>query len=170
MVTPVGQDTARAQEAFRALMGSHPAGVAVITTADARERPYGFTCTALCSLSLDPPRLLVCAAHTGNTLPVIAERGTFVVNLLHTAGQRAAQTFTRRDVDRFAQVPWERSGVTGLPVLHEDAHAVAECAVADLLPSGDHTIVVGDVLDARMVAPDRAPLLYGRRRYAGWPM
>ncbi|MFG2262043.1 flavin reductase family protein [Streptomyces sp. NPDC048720] len=162
-------ETAVAAAAFRALMASHPGGVAVITTADEQGVPYGFTCTALCSVSLDPPRLLVCAAHGGRTLPVLTGRGAFVVNLLHTAGRDAAQVFTSRTADRFGEVSWRPGPATGLPVLPDDAHAVAECRVAALHPCGDHTIVVGDVLrsDVRTTAP--APLLYGRRRFAAWP-
>jgi flavin reductase (DIM6/NTAB) family NADH-FMN oxidoreductase RutF len=169
MVTPVADQTAVAPAAFRALMASHPGGVAVITTADDQGVPYGFTCTALCSVSLDPPRLLVCAAHTGRTLPVLTERGAFVANLLHAAGRAAAEVFTSRTADRFGEVSWRPGPATGLPVLAEDAHAVAECQVAALHPCGDHTIVVGDVLRSEVRTAAPAPLLYGRRRFATWP-
>ncbi|MEU1006917.1 flavin reductase family protein [Streptomyces sp. NPDC005890] len=165
----MADETAVAAAAFRALMASHPGGVAVITTADEQGVPYGFTCTALCSVSLDPPRLLVCAAHSGRTLPVLTERGTFVVNLLHAAGRGAAEVFTSRTADRFGAVSWRSGPVTGLPVLSDDAHAVAECRVAALHPCGDHTIVVGDVLRSEVRTTAAAPLLYGRRRFAAWP-
>ncbi|MGK5637714.1 flavin reductase family protein [Streptomyces sp. URMC 126] len=165
----MAEATAVAEAAFRALMASHPGGVAVITTADERGTPYGFTCTALCSVSLDPPRLLVCASHSGRTLPVLAERGAFVVNLLHAGGRGAAEAFTSRTADRFAEVSWRPGPATGLPVLSEAAHAVAECRVAALHPCGDHTIVVGDVLRSEVRATAPAPLLYGRRRFAAWP-
>ncbi|MCC2278132.1 flavin reductase family protein [Streptomyces sp. ET3-23] len=156
-------------DAFRALMGSHPGGVAVITTTDALGDPHGFTCTAWCSVSLDPPLLLVCAANTSRTLPVIAERGAFAVNLLHGAGRRAAEAFAGRTAERFSAVPWEPSPETGLPLLPDDAHTVAECRVVRLDRAGDHTIVLGEVIrtDASD-GPGPAPLLYGRRRYATW--
>lgn len=176
MVTPVQDDRAvtdRAvtQDAFRALMGSHPSGVAVITTADAQGTPYGFTCTALCSLSLDPPQLLVCAANGGSTLPVLTARGAFTVNLLHGSGRRAAEAFAGPAADRFRTIPWRPAPATGLPALTEDAHATAECRIARLVPAGDHTIVIGEVLNIQTHAPaaEAAPLLYGRRRYATWP-
>lgn len=171
MVTPVQDERAVTRDAFRALMGSHPSGVAVITTADAQGTPYGFTCTALCSVSLDPPQLLVCAATGGSTLPVLAARGAFTVNLLHRAGQRAAEAFAGPAAERFHTVPWRPAPVTGLPELPQDAHATAECQVARLVPAGDHTIVIGEVLHTRTHAPatEAAPLLYGMRRYATWP-
>ncbi|WP_407552378.1 flavin reductase family protein [Streptomyces sp. Pv4-95] len=173
MVTPVADADARTvtRDAFRALMGSHPSGVAVITTADERGTPHGFTCTALCSVSLDPPQLLVCANTSGSTLPVLAARGAFVVNLLHGEGRRAAEAFAGPAADRFRTVPWRPAPATGLPALAEDAHALAECRVSRLVPAGDHTVVIGEVLRTETPdpAPGAAPLLYGRRRYATWP-
>lgn len=171
MVTPVQDDLAVTRDAFRALMGSHPSGVAVITTADAEGTPYGFTCTALCSVSLDPPQLLVCAGNNGSTLPVLAARGAFTVNLLHSAGRRAAEAFAGPAAERFRTVPWRPAPVTGLPALPEDAHATAECRVTRLTPAGDHTIVIGEVLHTQTHprAAEEAPLLYDMRRYATWP-
>ncbi|MFF2810334.1 flavin reductase family protein [Streptomyces sp. NPDC058000] len=133
-------------ETFRALMGSHPGAVAVITTADERGNPYGFTCTALCSLSLDPPLLLVCASNTGSTLPVLVERGEFAVNFLHSQGRRAAEAFASRTAGRFAAVPWQAAPGSGLPLLPEDSHALARCRLDRLHPAGDHTIVIGEVV------------------------
>ncbi|MEU9645858.1 flavin reductase family protein [Streptomyces sp. NPDC048188] len=159
-------------DAFRALMGSHPGGVAVVTTADARGTPYGFTCTALCSVSLDPPQLLVCASAGGNTLPVLAARGAFTVNLLHGGGRRAAQAFAGPAAERFTAVPWRAGHHTGLPVLPQDSHATAECRVTRMVPAGDHTVVIGEVLhtETHVPAAEAAPLLYGMRRYATWPV
>ncbi|MEU7641880.1 MULTISPECIES: flavin reductase family protein [unclassified Streptomyces] len=169
-------------ETFRALMGSHPGAVAVITTADEQGNPYGFTCTALCSLSLDPPLLLVCASNTGSTLPVLVERGEFAVNFLHSQGRRAAEAFASRTAGRFAAVPWQTAPGSDLPLLPQDSHALARCRLDRLHPAGDHTIVIGEVVwthtpphpstgaptDASPTAGP-GPLLYGRRQYAAWP-
>ncbi|CAM5355204.1 flavin reductase family protein [Streptomyces abikoensis] len=163
-LSPVDPDT------YRALMASHPGGVAVVTTDDGLGTPYGFACTAWCGVSLDPPLLLVCASTTGSTLPVLAERGWFAVNLLHGAGRRAAEAFAHRRAGRFSAVPWERSPATGLPLLPEDAHTAAECRVHRLDRAGDHTLVIGEIVRAApLPASDGAPLLYGMRRYATWP-
>ncbi|MFF7729512.1 flavin reductase family protein [Streptomyces sp. NPDC008001] len=163
-LSPVGPDS------YRALMASQPGGVAVVTTDDGLGTPYGFACTAWCGVSLDPPLLLVCASNTGSTLPVLAERGWFAVNLLHGAGRRAAEAFAHRDAGRFSAVPWRPAPDTGLPLLPEDAHAVAECRVVRLEPAGDHTIVLGEITRTETTpSPHPAPLLYGLRTYATWP-
>ncbi|QLE74662.1 flavin reductase family protein [Streptomyces rectiverticillatus] len=163
-LSPVGPDS------YRALMAAHPGGVAVVTTDDGLGTPYGFACTAWCGVSLDPPLLLVCASTTGSTLPVLAGRGWFAVNLLHGAGRRAAEAFAHRDAGRFSAVPWQRSPATGLPLLPEDAHTVAECRVHRLNPAGDHTVIIGGIVRTTTTrGADQPPLLYGMRRYATWP-
>ncbi|MGX8904142.1 flavin reductase family protein [Streptomyces netropsis] len=178
MVSPLAGTTAPVTpDAFRAVMGAHPGGVSVVTSADASGQPYGFACTAVCSVSLDPPMLLVCASNTGSTLPVLAARGAFVVNFLHGPGRRAAEAFASRTAGRFSRVPWEPAPATGLPALREDSHALAECRVERLVPAGDHTVVIGEVLRTE-IAEDpaasggstTAPLLYGMRRYVTWPI
>ncbi|MEV6791611.1 flavin reductase family protein [Streptomyces sp. NPDC051320] len=167
----MAHDTAVTRDAFRALMGAHPSGVTVVTTSDDRGAPHGFTCTALCSVSLDPPQLLLCASTSGSTLPVIAARGAFAVNFLHGPGRRAAEAFAGPAAQRFTSVPWLPSPGTGLPVLPDDAHAVAECRVTRLTAAGDHTVVIAEVLRTHLAAPadSEPPLLYGMRRYATWP-
>ncbi|WEH33836.1 flavin reductase family protein [Streptomyces sp. AM 4-1-1] len=171
MVILTADETTADRDVFRALMGSHPSGVTVITTSDDQGTPHGFTCTALCSVSLRPPQLLVCASNSGSTLPVITARGAFAVNFLHSAGRRAAEAFAGPVAERFTTVPWEPAPATGLPVLPQDAHAIAECRVTQLASAGDHTVVIGEVLHTHLPGPADAdaPLLYVKRRYATWP-
>ncbi|MGW2185896.1 flavin reductase family protein [Streptomyces sp. NPDC001667] len=163
--------TALDPDGFRALMASHPSGVAVVTTRDGLGKPYGFACTAWCGVSLAPPLLLVCASGTGSTLPVLETHGWFAVNLLHGAGRRAAEAFATRDAGRFEKVPWHLSPGLRLPVLAQDAHTWAECRVTRLTRAGDHTVVLGEVVRTGTAPEPRpAPLLYGMRRYATWPV
>ena len=89
------------------------------------------------------------------------------MNLLHASGQRAAMVFSSLHVDKFAEVPWEPWGASGLPYLHRDAFAVAACEVAGEVQVGDHRIVIGRVFDIHVSAG--VPLLYGLRHYSSWP-
>ncbi|MFP8961430.1 flavin reductase family protein [Streptomyces nanhaiensis] len=155
-------------DSFRALMSGHPSGVAVVTTIDARGVPRGLTCTSVCSVGLEPPSLLVCLDNRSGTLRALSESGVFAVNLLHTRGRGAAQTFATAGPDRFSEVAWEPTERHAVPRLTDDARAVAECRVLHTLPAGDHTVVVGAVEDV-VFRPRARPLLYGERRYAGWP-
>ncbi|MTJ71358.1 flavin reductase [Nocardia seriolae] len=149
-------------------MTGFPTGVAVLTSRDAGGRPQGMTCSSLCSVALDPPTLLVCVRRGSTTLTAMLGSGAFAVNLLHTAGRRAAELFASSASERFGQVPWRQGAVQSGPHLIEDAHTVADCAVGECHAAGDHVVVFGEVRAVTRLS-DRAPLLYGQRRYAGWP-
>ncbi|MBO4206021.1 flavin reductase family protein [Micromonospora echinofusca] len=151
---------------FRELMSLFPSGVTVVTAIDRTGVPLGLTCTSMCSVSLSPPMLLTCLHHRSSTLHAMLERGSFAVNLLHSGGQAAAEVFATADLDRFAAVRWQPTPVRGLPWLTTDAHAVAECEVAEAKAAGDHVVVFGHV-DGVLTRPG-SPLLYGLRSYAAW--
>ena len=109
------------------------------------------TASAVCSLSLDPPLLLVCIDRRSATLDAIRAHGRFVVNALAADQAETSAVFAGRtdQAARFARCAHRR--LHGLPVL-EGSVAWLTCQVHDLLSGGDHEIVVGQV-----VAHDRAP-------------
>lgn len=155
---PVGAAT------FRDLMSVFPSGVTVVTTRDDDGAPRGLTCTALCSVSLSPPMLLVCLQRGSGTLTALLARGAFAINLLHAGGRKAAEVFADAGGDRFSKVEWDETPRWRLPRLSNHSHAVAECRVVRCVDAGDHAIVLGEVEDAvsDLHAP---PLIYGRRQY-----
>jgi flavin reductase (DIM6/NTAB) family NADH-FMN oxidoreductase RutF len=153
---------------FRELMAGFPSGVAVVTTADTGGTPLGLTCSSLCSVSLEPPLLLVCNHNASRTLPAIRERRLLAVNFLHAGGREAAELFAAPAADRFSRVPWRPTPRWRLPGLTVHANAVAECRVRDSTVAGDHTVVVAEVAEVTRVAA-AAPLLYGLREYVPWP-
>ncbi|XVQ90081.1 cation:proton antiporter [Microbispora siamensis] len=153
-------------QALKDMMSMFPTGVSVVTTLDGKGVPHGLTCSSLCSLSLDPPLLLVCVHNRSGTLAAIRAGGAFAVNLLHDEGSPASEAFSRGG--RFAEIEWRPAELWSSPVLVDHAHAVAECLVHRLIRMGDHTIVVGRVVRITELRTGAVPLVYGRRRYAGW--
>jgi flavin reductase (DIM6/NTAB) family NADH-FMN oxidoreductase RutF len=149
-------------------MSTFPSGVTIVTTTDRRGVPHGLTCSSLCSVSLDPPLLLVCIHNGSGTLVTIRDRGVFAVNILHGDGKEAAEAFASRSLERFARVPWRPTLHWSLPHLFAHAHAIAECRVAQAVVAGDHTIVIGEVVNTA-IRTDAPPLLHGLRQYALWP-
>lgn len=146
-------------DAFRGFMSSYFTGVTIITSIDGDERPHGLTCNSLTSVTLDPPTLLVCLDTRSGTLAAVSSRGEFTVNLLDDGAQSTAELFASPKPDRFDQVAWQRTALTGLPWLVEDAFAVAECQVAETLIVGDHAVLFGRVVNVQ--ASPGNPLLYG---------
>jgi flavin reductase (DIM6/NTAB) family NADH-FMN oxidoreductase RutF len=153
---------------FWELMSTFPSGVAVVTTIDDEGRPFGLTCSSLCSASLEPPLLLVCMDNRSRTLETILVRRIFAVNFLHSGGREAADLFSTGAPNLFERIPWELTAVGALPSLFLHAHRVAGCTVRESRVAGDHTVIVGEVTEVTLLTAT-APLLYGLRQYTAWP-
>ena len=149
------------QPTFRRVLSTFASGVTVVTVA--HEGVYhGSTVASFCSLSLDPPLVLICLDHRAASHHFVEQAGTFAVNILGEDGAELSQHFARRNSDKFAGVPYEL-GRIGAPLL-TDAIATLECCVVDQFPGGDHSIFVGEVLSAT-ARDDAQPLLYFRSGY-----
>ncbi|MFD3336886.1 flavin reductase family protein [Streptomyces sp. NPDC058700] len=152
---------------FRAMMSGFPTGVCIVTCADPDGTPRGMTCSSLCSVSVEPPTLLVCLRAGSPTLRAVLDTGGFTVNLLHDGAREAAELFASGDPERFGLIPWERSPEAAGPHLVRDAHTIADCEVTSTQRTGDHVTVFGEARAIRR-EQDRPPLLYGLRQFRSW--
>jgi flavin reductase (DIM6/NTAB) family NADH-FMN oxidoreductase RutF len=152
---------------FRALMSTFPSGVAVVTAMEPDGVPRGMTCSSVCSVTLDPPTLLVCARRLSPTLHAMLKMSVFTVNLLHARARATAELFASGAADRFDRVRWRADPAYGGPHLVEESHAVADCQITRTVEAGDHIVVFGEVFAIERRAPAE-PLLYGLRAYASW--
>jgi flavin reductase (DIM6/NTAB) family NADH-FMN oxidoreductase RutF len=155
------------QTIFRDVVGHFTTGVAVITTSDG-DRRYGVTASAVSSVSLDPPMLLVCLNRRLPTCDAIAERGVFAVNILDEEQGQLAKQFATRHPDKFRDIAIGE-GELGVPLLAQ-ALAHLECRVADQVDAATHTVFLGEVQVA--TARTGSPLAYfrgtfGRFEHAG---
>ena len=150
---------------FFGLMSAFPSGVTIVSTLDERGKPRGLTCTATCSLSAQPPMLLVSLDNRSGTLAAIRSSRRFVVNYLLAGRGELSNQFAAPSVDRWKDVAW-RPNRHGIPVLYADSLAHTECRLVNAVEAGDHTIVVGRVEGGRAPAPGTQPLIYFRRGYA----
>lgn len=148
------------QAEFRHVLGHFASGVTVVTARNGDIR-RGITVSSFCSLSLEPPLVLICIDHTTTSHELIRAAGSFAVNILAEDGEWLSRHFASRETDKFAAVRY-RDGAGGAPLLI-DALAHLECRVVDQFPGGDHTIFVGEVL--RADAREGKPLLYYRSGY-----
>jgi flavin reductase (DIM6/NTAB) family NADH-FMN oxidoreductase RutF len=148
---------------FKAVMGRFATGVTVVTTALGSQRA-GITVNAFCSVSLDPPLVLVCIERTAHIHDLLIEAGVFAVNLLAEGQDEVARCFAVSSDRRNTEFCGCETGSvqTGAPVLR-DALGYLDCVITDVFPGGDHSIVVGRV--EALGAADRKPLVYYRRQY-----
>ena len=149
------------QEEFRAALGRFASGVTVVTTKDAQGELHGITVSAFCSVSLQPPMVLICIEKTAGSHPAVEESAIFIVNILREGEAGVSELFASLRPDKFEHVKFS-SGIEGVPVL-DDALATLECRVKFSYHGGDHSIFVGDV--ERVTVEDGEPLLYFRGSY-----
>ena len=100
---------------FRRAMGRFATGVAVVTSVDAAARPVGTTASAVTSLSLNPPLLLVCLDRGSQTLAAVRAHGAFAVNVLEVRQRHLSANFARRGQDAAWDEVGHRLGPTGRP-------------------------------------------------------
>jgi flavin reductase (DIM6/NTAB) family NADH-FMN oxidoreductase RutF len=151
---------------FRSLMATFPTGVAVVTAAEPDGRPWGMTCSSLCSVSVSPPTLLICLRTGSPTLAAALRLSAFAVNLLDDRARAVAELFASGAPDRFDQVRWAREPLFGSPHLVADTHTIADCRVTTTINAGDHMVVFGEVFGVhRPAGRPLNPLLYGMRKY-----
>lgn len=146
---------------FRHALGRFASGVTVVTMAHENERS-GLTVSAFCSLSLNPPYILVCIDKSSTTLDFVRKAKSFAVNILSETQSDVSNHFASKLTDKLANIPYT-NGPLGNPIL-EDTCASLECEVAQELDGGDHVILIGKVAYAN-VDTTKSPLLYYSSSY-----
>lgn len=149
------------QQVFRDVISRFASGVTVITT---RLGPtdYGTTASAVSSLSMEPPMLLICLNQTSETQKAVLEAGWFVVNILREDQADLAYAFAKKSPDKFRDVGTMRA-TSGAPMI-ERALAHIECRVAETAAGGTHIVFLGEVHQAS-AGEEGEPLTYYRGRF-----
>ena len=147
---------------FKSTMRKLAAGVTVITTSH-QGALHGMTATAICSVSADPPTVLIVVNRTTRTHPNIEGAGFFAVNILAKGQRSLAEKFGRKLANQFDGVEYVRGERTPSPIMFGVA-ASLECELVKMVDVGTHTIFVGRVVHSR--ASESEPLAYCEGRYA----
>jgi flavin reductase (DIM6/NTAB) family NADH-FMN oxidoreductase RutF len=151
-------------QSYRDVMSNFASGVTVVTTL-CEGVVHGLTVSAFSSVSLAPPRVLICLGNETDTKPLIERSGCFAVHILGSAHVALGPRFAKLlpDVaEPFAGLSYGQA-VTGAPIL-EDCLAWLDCRVEDRFAAGDHMIFVGAV-EAAAQSGVGEPLLYYRRAW-----
>lgn len=147
-------------DVFRDVIGRFATGVTVVTTRDAGG-DHGMTASAVSSLSLEPPMLLVCMHRRSRTGDAVRASGRFTVNVLAEDQAAAAQRFAMPTGDKFTGIATTR-GPQGTLLL-DGCLAHIDCVVEDMLAAATHHIVTARV--QRVAARNGAPLAYFRGQF-----
>ncbi len=147
--------------ALRDVLGRFATGVTVITTCGDDGLPIGLVVNSFASVSLDPAEILWSIVSKAPSRPAFENHGAFAVNIMAEADKEETLRFAQPIENKFEGVSWRR-GWRDVPVL-DNALATLECDVKQMIPSGDHHIMVGSVraIDSR----EGDPLVFFRGQF-----
>ncbi len=149
-------------ELFKNAMAQWASGVTIVTTQWNGEK-FGLTASSFTSISLEPPLVSVALANSLYTLALMQQSGLFAVSLLASdqidLGMRFAGMIPDI-VDRFDGIDYTVA-VTGCPIILGSLGWL-DCRVYHSFEAGDHTVFIGEVLEAD-AREDGKPLLYYNR-------
>jgi flavin reductase (DIM6/NTAB) family NADH-FMN oxidoreductase RutF len=136
-----------------------PYGLYVLTGQTEKGRVAAATVNWVTQVSFEPPLVAVGVKADSGAHSVIKEAGAFALNVLGKGQQATAYAFFKpaeREGDTISGEPF-RAGSSGAPLL-EVCPAYVECALRETVERGDHSIFVGEVVDAGVnQAPEGRP-------------
>lgn len=145
---------------FKLAMSHFASGVTIVTT-EHEGVSYGLTVASFASLSLHPPLVLICISKSSSSHDPIVNSRKFGVSILASDQAEISGRFAARGGDKFAGLDVRR-GELGVPLIG-GALTTLECRVHQRFDGGDHSIFIGEVVDAQ--TREGAPLLYFRAAY-----
>ncbi|WUH88935.1 flavin reductase family protein [Streptomyces sp. NBC_00433] len=156
-----GAGQALSPDRLRRVFSAFPTGVTAIA-ALVDGVPVGLAANSFTAVSLDPPLVTVCVAHTSTTWPLLADRGRLGISVLGADQEGACAQLASRAADRFAGLGWHATD--GGAVLLDGAGAWFETSIEQQIRAGDHDIVL---LRIRAMDADHdiAPLVFHGSRF-----
>jgi flavin reductase (DIM6/NTAB) family NADH-FMN oxidoreductase RutF len=148
-------------EDFRKTLAKFASGVTVVTSTDSAGRIFGITVSAFCSVSLEPPLVMVSIEKGTGTHNALGESGLFNVHVLAEGQEEVSNRFAAKSEDKYEGFEFGRDE-RGVPVIGESL-ATIKCTKFSEAEGGDHTIFIGEVLDSDL--NDGFPLLYWQSGY-----
>lgn len=146
---------------LRRIMGHFATGVTVITTISQDGTPYGLTANAFMSVSLEPPLLLISVDKKAESYPYFEQTRVFTINILRDDQEGLSRRFAVSGGNKFEGVAYHR-GANDVPIL-DDTLAHVECRLYATHDAGDHTLYLGEILEAE--TREGRPLLFYRGGY-----
>lgn len=156
------------RQSYRDAMSRLAAAVNVVTT-DGPFGRAGFTATAVCSVSDEPPTLLVCLNRSASAHAAVIGNGRLCVNVLSAEQSEVSNLFGGKTpmAERFAAHRWATSA-NGSPLLAGAALAF-DCRIAQVTGVATHDVLFCEVLGVTLAEQVDA-LLYFDRRYHPLPV
>lgn len=135
-------------------VGKMTHGIYVLTTYY-DDKINGMIASWVSQVSYDPPLVMVAVHPNRYSHSLIEKGGAFALHALGKRQQGFLSRFKGSDpADKFAGISWER-GKTGCPIITE-CIAYLDCRVQTIIKPGNHTIFIGEIIDARRISDEEA--------------
>ena len=146
-------------------MARFPGAVTIVTARTAGGERRGITATAVCSVTADPPSVLVCLNQATGTCAAVKDTGRFAVNLLSDGDGGLAMYFAGQGgvtgTDKFLSGDW--TDEADAPPLLASASVALSCEVTSSVLAGTHRIFIGRIIG--LANGDGAALIYEQSRF-----
>jgi flavin reductase len=150
------------RQTYREAMARFGAAVSIVTT-DGPGGRFGFTASAVCSVTDDPATLLVCVNRRNESHPALIANGVMCVNTLAAGQEEISGLFgggAMEQAARFAAGQWHTLE-TGAPVL-QGAVVAFDCRITQVTEVATHTVVFGQVVGLQHGATHDGLVYFGR--------
>jgi flavin reductase (DIM6/NTAB) family NADH-FMN oxidoreductase RutF len=148
---------------LRKAFSMFPTGVVAVCALDDGV-PVGMAVNSFSSVSLEPPLVSVCVAHTSSTWPRLKTSPNIGLSVLGADQEGLSRKLSARSGDRFEGVQWTANEDGALFI--DGATLWLDCRVRDQLRGGDHEIILFEVLQSHLF-PQVPPLVFHQSRYLG---
>jgi 3-hydroxy-9,10-secoandrosta-1,3,5(10)-triene-9,17-dione monooxygenase reductase component len=156
-----GQATPLTGEEFRHACGRFATGITIATVRDAQGVPHGLTVNSFTSVSLTPPLISICLAHSVSLIEIFRAASYFGINVLAENQRPLSERFARKGRDRFDGIEWQ-FGPHQVPLI-AGVLAAFECRAVERFRAGDHDIFLAEMVTASIA--EGKPLVYFASRY-----
>lgn len=146
---------------LRKVFGAYPSGVVALAGL-VGDRPAGLAASSFTSVSLDPPLVSVCIAHTSTTWPKLSPLPRLGLSVLAADQEQAGRQLAGKDPDRFAGLSWRASDDGA--VFLDGAGGWLDVSVWKNVPAGDHDLLLLEVHDLD-ADHDVHPLVFHNSRF-----
>lgn len=151
---------------FRRALGRFATGVCVVTT-NAAGVDHAMTANTFTSVSLEPPLVLICVETEARFHDAVLDSGSWGVSVLEAPARALSEWFATRGRPVHGQLdrtPHYRGPKTGVALL-DAAVSWLECRTWSVVPAGDHSVVIGEVVSAAVRQEETGVLIYYRSAY-----
>ena len=135
---------------FKSMMKRFSSGVTIVTYSD-NGKMSGITVASFCSVSMEPPLVLICIDNSAYSLKGLQNAGRFGINICNTDQKEMVYDFASSEIDKNKMIKEEKHTVTkmGVPLL-DSCLVRMECKIVSQHVEGDHTIFVARVEDGKV--------------------